>query len=114
MFFETKSNGAMRGEIAVAESRDNGVTWDYIGIALKEPWHLSFPCIFQYDGRVYMVPESSASGKVSLYSALDMPLQWKREVDILDIPLVDASILEWEGHWYLFGSPVSHSFPYLS
>lgn len=40
------------GDIGVAESSDGGATWSYLGIALDEPWHLSYPFVFQWKGEV--------------------------------------------------------------
>lgn len=52
LFFETKNSITMQGDIGVAESSDQGVTWSYVGIALDEEWHLSYPQVFEYDGEV--------------------------------------------------------------
>ncbi len=52
LFFETKTIANMQGDIAVAESRDGGASWQYLGIALDEPWHLSYPYIFEHEGQV--------------------------------------------------------------
>lgn len=52
MFFENKNPITMQGDIGVAESSDKGATWKPLGIALDEPWHLSFPFVFDYNGQV--------------------------------------------------------------
>ena len=31
---------------------DNGATWQLLGVALDEKWHLSFPYVFEHDGEV--------------------------------------------------------------
>jgi len=38
---------------------DRGLTWKHLGIALDEPWHLSYPFLFRWEGEVYMMPEAS-------------------------------------------------------
>ncbi len=58
MFFESKNSITKQGDIGVAESTDNGATWSYVGIALDEEWHLSYPFIFEYHGEV-RVPQLS-------------------------------------------------------
>jgi len=58
MFFELKNSITKQGDIGVAESTDNGATWSYVGIALDEEWHLSYPFIFEYHGEV-RVPQLS-------------------------------------------------------
>ncbi|KAG7670511.1 hypothetical protein KSW81_003073 [Nannochloris sp. 'desiccata'] len=107
IFFETKSNIVMRGEIGVAESLNGGATWQYIGIALSEPWHLSYPYVFSWNNQVYMMPEGSGSGSLRLYRAVDYPLRWELEKELINKPLVDASLVEWKGRWYLFASDPS-------
>ncbi|KAE8666348.1 3-phosphoinositide-dependent protein kinase [Hibiscus syriacus] len=49
----------MQGDIGVAKSVDKGATWQQLGIALDEEWHLSYPYVFNYHGQVYMMPEIS-------------------------------------------------------
>lgn len=60
LFFETKTSVTMKGDIGVAESSDQGVTWKYIGIALEKEWHLSYPFIFEHDGEVPLLVPSFA------------------------------------------------------
>lgn len=38
--------------------------------------HLSYPCVFEHAGRVYMVPESSSLGNVMLFRARRFPDDW--------------------------------------
>lgn len=42
----------MQGDIGVAKSTDKGATWQVVGIALDEDWHLSYPFVFNYDDQV--------------------------------------------------------------
>lgn len=107
LFFETKSNPVMRGEIGVAESLDGGATWRHLGIALSEPWHLSYPFVFEWRGEAYMLPEGSGSGGLRLYKAAQFPLKWEFVAEVLNRPLVDASLVQWEDRWYIFGSDPS-------
>lgn len=58
LFYETKNSITMQGDIGVAKSVDKGATWDLLGIALDENWHLSYPYVFEYLGQVsYHSPE---------------------------------------------------------
>lgn len=52
LFFETKNSITMQGDIGVARSIDKGATWQQLGIALDEDWHLSYPYVFDYNGNV--------------------------------------------------------------
>jgi hypothetical protein len=42
----------MQGDIGVARSFDQGATWEFLGIALNEAWHLSYPFVFKYENEV--------------------------------------------------------------
>lgn len=42
----------MQGDIGVSKSTDKGATWQQLGIALSEDWHLSYPYVFRHDGQV--------------------------------------------------------------
>lgn len=52
VFYETKNSITMQGDIGVAKSVDKGATWEQLGIALDEDWHLSFPYVFDYNDQV--------------------------------------------------------------
>lgn len=108
LFFETKSSPDNQGDIGAAVSRDGAQTFHYLGVVLDEPWHLSYPFVFKEGGDVYMVPEASNSGKLSLYRALD-PMDpgsggWILDHVLIDAPLIDASLVKHEGRWFLFAS----------
>ncbi|KAM7265690.1 hypothetical protein ACFE04_003373 [Oxalis oulophora] len=104
LFYETKNPITMQGDIGVSKSIDKGATWQQLGIALDEDWHLSYPYVFNYLGQIYMMPESSQKGEVRVYRAIDFPLQWKLEKVILKKPLVDAFTIFHDGQYWLFGS----------
>jgi hypothetical protein len=71
--------------------------------ALCEPWHLSYPFVFEAEGAIWMLPEAHRSGKLTLYRAHGECDDWRAECEIaLDCVPVDASILRHEGRWWLF------------
>jgi hypothetical protein len=43
---------SLQGDIGVARSLDEGTTWEFLGIALDESWHLSYPFVFKYENEV--------------------------------------------------------------
>ncbi|KAJ7974969.1 glycosyltransferase family protein 64 protein C5 [Quillaja saponaria] len=104
LFYETKNSVTLQGDIGVAKSTDKGATWQQLGIALDEDWHLSYPYVFNYLGQIYMMPEGSAKGELRLYRALNFPLQWTLEKVIMKKPLVDSVIINYDGKYWLFGS----------
>jgi len=73
---------------------------------LREPWHLSYPFVFAHEGEVYMLPEASASGRLSLYRAKSFPRTWER-VDAFDFPeaTIDATPFQYANRWWMFWTP---------
>lgn len=104
LFFETKNSITKQGDIGVARSTDKGVSWEQLGIALDEDWHLSYPYVFEDNGHIYMLPEGRAKGQVRLYRAVRFPLEWTLEKIIMKKPLVDSVIIPHDGNYWLFGS----------
>ncbi len=105
MFFEVLNTANGRGEIGHATSA-NGTAWTYDRIVLREPFHLSYPNVFQVNGTWYMLPEAGDSHSIRLYRATTFPTDW-----VLDSTLMsgtnwrDNSLLFFNNTWYLFTSP---------
>ncbi|CAL4926709.1 unnamed protein product [Urochloa decumbens] len=107
MFFETKDPVTSQGDIAAAISKDAGATWQQLGVVLDEEWHLSYPYVFSYENKTYMMPESSKKGNLRLYYAVDFPRKWILEKVLLERPLVDSVIINFQGSYWLLGSDIS-------
>lgn len=70
---------------------------------LTEPWHLSYPFVFEAEDEIWMLPEAHRSGGLHLYRAVDFPLRWERHATIaLDGVAVDATPVFHDGLWWLF------------
>ncbi|UCD73848.1 MAG: hypothetical protein JSV91_08610 [Phycisphaerales bacterium] len=103
MFFEVLKKDTGKGAIGLATSSD-GLCWTYQQIVLEEPFHLSYPCVFEYAGDWYMVPESHEAGEVRLYRASEFPTRWEYEATLLDEPYVDSTVFQHAGSWWMFTS----------
>ena len=102
MFFEVFNRSTMKGDIGHATSAD-GRTWKYDRIVLTEPFHLSYPHVFEWQGAYYMVPESRAAGSVHLYKATNFPAGWARVGTLLrDGQFADASVFRSRDVWWMF------------
>ena len=74
-------------------------------VVLEKPYHLSYPFIFEYNGRVYMLPETKQNNRVELYRCVHFPDQWELEkVLIGNIRALDSTLLEENGKWWLFAN----------
>ena len=103
MFFEVVNRATEKGEIGLATSSD-GKCWKYQRIVLTEPYHLSYPYVFEWQNEYYMIPEGGrAGGGVKLYCATSFPERWKCIGNILSGGrFADSSVFRYEGYWYLF------------
>jgi hypothetical protein len=102
LFFEVMNWKRTLGEIGLATSTD-GVRWQYQQIVLAEPFHLSYPYVFEWEGEIYMIPETYQAGAVRLYRAEDFPRRWSFLGDLLTGPyLVDPSVFRFADRWWMF------------
>lgn len=91
-----------RGVLGVIEARRDG-TWSPPVRILERPYHLSYPCVFRWNGAFYMVPETGGSGTVQLFRATDFPLRWEPvSVLLRDIEAVDATPFQHDGRWWMY------------
>src|SRR6266699_3020659 len=75
------------------------------GIAVKEPFHLSFPFLFQYKGGLYMCPECFESGQIRIYRCVEFPLKWELQTVAMEgVSAVDTLLFEKEGKWWMLTS----------
>jgi len=104
IFVEEWLYGIGRGVLAALEIERDG-RWRRIGTVLEQPWHLSHPFIFHWQGETWMMPESSAAGTLELYRCVDYPLCWVRECVLMqDQQIVDATLHEAADCWWLFAN----------
>ena len=103
MFFEVMNARTRKGEIGLATSED-GLAWDYKQIVLREPFHLSYPCVVHWDGEYYMTPETHEANSIRLYRADRFPDRWSLAGPILDGAWVDPSVFFFDGLWWMFTS----------
>ncbi len=103
MFFEVWDLENGKGKIGLATSKD-ALQWQYNGIVLDEPFHLSYPFVFQWEGAYYMMPECYEANSIRLYKATDFPFQWSLSHDLISGGYLDATILYHVDTWWLFAA----------
>ena len=102
MFFEVLNRETGQGDIAYAESVD-GKEWDYREVIIDEPFHLSYPCVFEWEDSYYLIPESRADFSVRLYRATEFPEAWEYVGNLLSgYEYVDPSIFHYQDEWWMF------------
>ena len=104
LFYEHLKKWYGKGRICMRYT-DDLINWSEEIEILNEPFHLSFPFVFEDDGAVYMIPETGEDHSISLYKAVDDSLaKWKRVKKLIEgeIPWYDSVVLKKGSSYYLF------------
>lgn len=114
LFFEVFDSVKRLGAIGLAKSYDLW-KWSYEKIVLQEPFHLSYPHVFEADGEHYMVLETLQRKCVSLYRADPFPIAWSFVGPLVSGDYADPSIFWHADRWWLFvcGAPYKHDVLHL-
>jgi hypothetical protein len=90
------------GHLAVLEmDKEGNITKN--STILDTGSHLSYPNIFQEDGTWWMIPESGASRKISLYKATNFPYEWKLERHLMEgVKSADTTLHYHDNKWWMF------------
>jgi hypothetical protein len=79
-------------------------------VALSADYHLSYPFLFEWQGDVYLMPETSTERRIEVYRAVEFPCRWVRDRVVMDnVGAVDATLLSHGGLFWLFAATESPS-----
>lgn len=101
LFFEVLNHATRKGDIALATSQDLE-NWTYQKVVLAEPFHLSYPYVFEWEGETYMIPETLGGQAIQLYKAENFPYQWKLDTQLIKGEFADPSIFYFADKWWIF------------
>jgi len=59
---------------------------------IENKYHMSYPCVFTFNGELYMIPETSANKSVDLYKADEFPDKWTKYTTLLNEGFVDSTV----------------------
>ena len=65
--------------------------------------HYSYPCIFEYEGETYLIPEGAQSNKIEIYK-IDNDSLVKANTVVSGFAGVDPTIVEHNDAWYIFAT----------
>lgn len=82
---------------------DNG--WGEVRDCLREPFHLSYPNPFFYQGELYIIPESCEAGELRLYRFASGRLEFVKT--LISRPLIDTSLYSDDQGLWIFCSDYS-------
>lgn len=104
LFYEHLTGWFGKGRICMRSTKDLK-TWTEERDVLVEPFHLSFPYVFEDGGKVYMLPETGGDKSITLYEATDNTLtSWRKVKKLMEggEPWYDSIIHKKDGNYYLF------------
>lgn len=94
IFAEAFDRQIRRGHIVAAEIGEDCKDISF-QTAIKEEHHMSFPMVFEWDGGIYMIPETSACRSIKLYRSIDLPYKWELEKAFdVERELVDTVVMD--------------------
>lgn len=104
IFVEDFPHGNAKAVISVAEIFADGRQVVHPAI-VDEPYHLSYPQVFNRDGEIWMLPEGASGGGLVLYRAEAFPERWVRHAVLIpDREIFDATLLDHDGRLWLFAT----------
>ena len=83
--------------------RDDEGRWSVLPGVIAPGQHASYPSLVEVAGQLYCVPETARLGRVEAWRCMQFPDRWERAGTLLEVPVVDPTVVEWGGRWWLFG-----------
>jgi hypothetical protein len=79
--------------------------YEMLGPVIEEPFHMSYPYLFEYEGVLYMLPETNEADAIRLYRCTNFPLKWEYQQDVMDgVKAFDSMIFQLDGRWWLLSN----------
>ncbi|QGM99090.1 glucosamine inositolphosphorylceramide transferase family protein [Methylocystis parvus] len=101
VFFELLDYRRDLGEIFFQPFDDSGPVGAPVR-SIQERWHLSYPFLIEEGGELYMVPEASTSGAITLYRCMEFPATWEPVANLVEnIEAADATIFRHNGRYWM-------------
>jgi len=101
VFMEDYDHSERRGKISYV-SIDKNNNPSEIKTAFEKSYHISYPYLFNHNGDVYCIPETYVANNLTLYH-LKSPSDWEKKHTIIEgIDVVDASLIQYNGLWWIF------------
>lgn len=99
-FVEDFPDSEGKGVISVLKMGEGSAS--FMGRVIEENFHLSFPFPFEYDGQLWMCPESHQSGQIRIYRCKKFPLEWElHSIAMEGVSAVDTMIFPSDGRWWM-------------
>lgn len=103
LFMEDWPEGNPSAHLSVMELDPNGQPAGPPTPIICSETHYSYPCIFEYDGQLWMMPENSMSNGLQLYRCTEFPVQWIPDRVVMQgVRYADPTVFPHDGRWWMF------------
>ena len=104
IFIEELLYDTDKGHISVFEINKDGSVTQPVKI-IENEYHMSYPFVFKYEDKFYMIPETSHNNTIDLYKAKNFPYEWEFEKTIFNnIKATDTTLVFKNQKWWMFTS----------
>ena len=111
LFYEAFDLIELKGKGGYSVMNEDG-SWTVPKIIIDEPYHLSFPNIFDFNGATYIMPEMSGDYSLKAYKAVAFPDRWEiTDVVLPDVFACDSVFIETGSKRYLLTNEIYHNVP---
>ena len=102
IFIEEYMYKKKKAHISLIEMQQSGKYSDPVKV-LEEPFHLSYPQVFEYNETLLHDPGNTKANSINLYECTGFPTEWKHQTTLMDsVDAVDSTILFHNNKWWLF------------
>ncbi len=108
IFFEELIYQTNKGHISVFVIDSDGKVSPSQPVLVTD-YHLSYPFLFEWEGELYMIPETRSNKTIEIHKCLEFPHKWELHETVFDnVEAVDATLYDDGRRWWMFvGMPVS-------
>lgn len=107
LFYEEQVKLTGKGVIKMTKTKDMK-NWTKPVLVLEEDFHLSYPNVFEINGKIYMMPETGDNKSIQLYTPNIDLTEWTFHKTLLrDRHFVDSDIVYHQGTYFLLSTDYS-------
>jgi hypothetical protein len=102
IFFEELPYRTVKGRVMAIEVFEDAEPGAAQAV-LEQPYHLSYPFVFDWEGGLYMIPETAGNETIEVYRCESFPLRWRLHQVLLDnVSAFDATLWRDNDRWWMF------------
>lgn len=103
-FFEEARQDNGKGSISCFRFDANG-TPSMPRNVLTVDYHLSYPFLFEWEGEIYMMPETGSTNGVQIFKAARFPHHWEHFAEVISgFSAYDPTLFQSGDQWFLFAN----------